>query len=248
VDSSDDNEFYDCTISDLTSGGAPTTYGVYMVSGSDENIISRAKIFKGEGPPIDDGVYMQGCSDDFILDSDIFDCLGGISIHDKSTHTISGNTIYGNKYGIYLTRTWDNIITENEIRDNREGIWLINSSNNTIERNKIVNNTGWDTGVHITEGSDGNKIHWNCFIDNVPQAWDDGHDNNWDYNFWSDYPQWGEYNISGAAGSKDHHTLRECGGSPQPAAVPALTPLGIIALVGLLSVVLAVSISIGRKR
>jgi len=170
---------------------------------SDNNTISRAKIFKGAGPPINYGVYMENC-------------------------------------------TW-NTINESEIRDNGEGIRLINSDNNTIERNMIKRN-GLDTGVNVTDGSDGNEIHWNCFIDNEPQAWDDGHDNNWDYNFWSDYPQWGEYNIPGAAGSKDHHTLRECGGSPQPAAVPALTPLGIIALVGLLSVVLAVSIRIGRKR
>ena len=249
---SDDNEFYDCTISDLTAGGAPTTYGVYMDE-SDNNTISQAKIFKGAGPPIDCGVYMQGCSDDFILDSDIFDCYYGIYIDDKSTHTISGNKIYGNDFvGIYLTRTWDNIITENEIRDNGEGILIEESSfNNTIERNMIKRN-GVDTGVYLTTGSYENEIHENCFIDNVPQAYDDviGGNNDWDRNYWSPPP--GEpgdpYLIPGDAGSRDNDPLPYCPGRKPPAKVPALTPTGIIALIGLLSVVLAVSIRIGRKR
>jgi len=131
LSNSDDNEFYDCTISDLTAGGALTSYGVYMVSGSDNNIISRAKIFRGGGPIIDYGVYMDNCTLNSIVDS--------------------------------------------EIRDNGHGIWVNQSSNNTIERNMIVNNKGGKkTGVHITEGSDANEIHENCFYNNEPyQAWDD---------------------------------------------------------------------------
>jgi parallel beta-helix repeat protein len=198
---------------------------------------------------------MQGCSDDFILDSNISDCEYGIYIDDDSpgAHTMSSNTIYDNTYGIYLTETDDNIITENEIRDNGHGVWVEHSNNNTIERNMIVNNTMPDTGVHITDYSDENEIHENCFIGNEPQAWDDlmGESNNWDRNYWSPPPGGpDDYTIPGAAGSKDNDPLDECplGEGPPPARVPALTPLGIIALVGLLSVVLALSIRGKRKK
>lgn len=75
---------------------------------------------------------------------------------------------------------------------------------------------------------------------------DNGTDNNWDGNYWSDYPQVGVYEILGTAGSKDNHTLSRC--PLIPARVPELTPTGIIILVGLLSVVLAVSISIRREK
>ena len=246
---SDNNEFYDCTISDLTAGVPPTSYGVYIAGGSDNNIISRAKIFRGAGPRIDYGITMRGCFDNFILYSNVSDCNYGIHIDDDSpgAHTMSGNTIYDNTYGIYLIYTWDNIITENEIRDNGHGVWVEDSNNNTIERNMIVNNTAGGTGVHITDYSDENEIHENCFIGNEPQAWDDfeGFSNNWTGNYWSDYTPPGPYSIEGNANSEDSSPLDECPlgeGPPTPARVPALTPIGIIALIGLLSVIAAMNI------
>ena len=57
----------------------------------------------------------------------------------------------------------------------------------------------------------GRHIPENCFIDNEPQAWDDGTDNNWIGNYWSP-PSGGSSNyiIPGAAGSEDKDPLDEC--------------------------------------
>jgi parallel beta-helix repeat protein len=244
------------------------SYGIYMEH-VDNNVYNNTE----------DGIYLEFNSNyNTIADNNVSENNNGIALstvapnnyNDIINNTVNSNKKYGiylkngerhnnitdntvseNEVGICLEDAHHNLIKDNNITDNEHGILINQSSSNTLERNMIMNNTEWDTGVHITEGSDYNEIHENCFYNNEPQAYDDGHDNDWDYNFWSDYPQWGEYNIPGAAGSKDNHTLRECGGSsqpPQPAAVPALTPLGIIALVGLLSVVLAMSISIRRKK
>jgi len=250
--------------------------GIYLFS-SNNNTIDTNNVYNNT----EDGIYLEFDSNyNTITNNNVSENNNGIALSTVASNNyndIINNTVNSNKkYGIYLkngesyNNITDNTVSENEIgicledahynlikdnniTDNEHGILINQSSSNTLERNMIMNNTEWDTGVHITEGSDYNEIHENCFYDNEPQAYDDGHDNDWDYNFWSDYPQWGVYDIPGTAGSKDHHTLKECGGSPQPpqpAAVPALTPIGIIALVGLLSVVLAVSISIsiGRKR
>jgi len=142
-------------------------------------------------------------------------------------------------------------ISNNEITDNWHGIWLDDSSYNTILKNKIARNSEIGTGLHLDEGSNYNKIHTNCFINNTPQAIDNGTGNIFYGNFWSDYVPPGPYNISGTANNADNNPLDECPlGKPPapPARVPALTPIGLIALVGLLSVIAAVSITVRKKR
>jgi parallel beta-helix repeat protein len=81
--------------------------------------------------------------------------------------------------------TWDNKILGNDIRDNDHGVWVDDSYNNTIVRNMIVNNTrgAWDTGVHLTDNTQDNEIHENCFYDNEPHAVDDGTNNDWTGNY-----------------------------------------------------------------
>ena len=149
----------------------------------------------------------------------------GIYLKNGERHNnITDNTVSENEVGICLEDAHHNLVKDNDVVDNKHGIWVNQSSNNTIEWNMIVNNTGGATGMNVTNLSTNNEIHSNCFIDNKPyQAWDDVQDgnNDWDSNYWSDYPQWGEYDIPGTAGSKDHSTLKECGGSLRPARVPA---------------------------
>jgi hypothetical protein len=108
----------------------------------------------------------------------------------------------------------------------------------------IENNTGTPTGAHIDADSNDNEIHYNCFIDNVPQAWDDGAHNNWDYNFWSDLPVRGSvYPIQGSALSQDTYTLSECPSDRQPEKqVPTLTPIGMILLIACISMFAAIFI------
>ena len=162
--------------------------------------------------------------------------------------TVTGNTIVNNSgYGIGIF-TDNATISNNEITENTHGLW-VNSSYNTIVRNMIARNSEADTGVHLTEYAKYNEIHENCFFDNVPQAMDNGIGNNWNRNYWSPPPGGPDnYTIPGTAGSKDHNPLSSC---PLIAAkVPSLTPIGLIALAGLLSVIAAVSIrtTVSKKR
>jgi len=174
----------------------------------------------------------------------------GITSDYSSNNLISKNKVSDNYYGVYLSYAQWETITENEIKDNSHGIQVEHSDNNTIERNMIVDNKGGGkTGVHVDSGSDENEIHGNCFFDNEPyQAWDDfsaGSSNHWDGNYWE--PEPGEPGdpllIPGAAGSRDNNPLGYC---PMCVQAPALTPIGLIALVGLLSA-LAV-LTMRRKR
>ena len=140
-------------------------------------------------------------------------------------------------------------ISNNEITDNENGIWLDNSGYNKILRNKIARNSVMDTGVHLTDGSNYNEIRTNCFYNNTPQAYDDGYGNDWNGNYWSPPPggEPGNYSIPPTFTSKDNDPLPNCPLGKPPVKVPELTPIGIIALVGILSVMLAFA-TLRRKR
>jgi parallel beta-helix repeat protein len=180
--------------------------------------------------PDGDGIYLHG-----------YDL--GTSLYDNALATfgnflIQSNIIAGGHHGISLFT--DNVtISDNEINENDHGIW-VDSGYNEIVRNMIVDNSG-ATGVHATANSSDNGIRENCFIDNVPQALDNGTGNDWDGNYWSPPPGGtGNYNIAGSAASEDTNPLDVCplGESPisAPAPVPALTPPGMMLMIGLLAV------------
>jgi len=159
---------------------------------------------------------------------------------------MDGNTILNAEYGIYFYETDNFTISNNEIMDGDHGIYLDGSSNNTVVWNTIVNNTAGATGAHVNELSNDNELDLNCFYDNVPyQAVDNGTNNTFSSNFYSDYAGTGPYLIEGTANNSDNNPLDECpvGGAPAVIErVPAVTPLGLIALVGVLSAVLGMRI------
>ena len=150
-------------------------------------------------------------------------------------------------YGFWIGgKSSRNEILDGEITNCGHGIWIKFGSANRIKRNIIRDNT-IDTGVHLESQANDTEIHGNCLFDNVHQAMDNGTGNNWDRNFWSPPPSGpGNYTIPGTAGRKDHNPLSSC--PLIPAKVPTLTPIGIIALIGLLSVIAAMSIKIMKRR
>ena len=94
--------------------------------------------------------------------------LLGTNTYAVSYNTISGNSITGSRYGMYLRWAHNNEINENTITDCRMGIQI--------------------------RFSDGNLIFHNNFIDNRNGAYDDNPSNNdWHHpellegNYWSDY-------------------------------------------------------------
>ena len=138
--------------------------------------------------------------------------MAGIKIGLGNYNEISHNTIFDNRYGIFLQESDENAIIYNTIHDNDEGIFLVGSAYNTITDNIIEHNTNRLTGLNIIAGKD-NEIHRNCFIDNIAQAADSGTNNDWDGNYWSDYtgtPPY--YQIpAGSTDARDNDPLDYCG-------------------------------------
>ena len=155
------------------------------------------------------------------------DCSGNLNkgiylACSSDNNTLTGNNCSDTSCSIYLYDSSDNnTLTENICLDHCSyGIVLLRySSGNTIERNMIENRIGWGTGVHVDDSSNYTEIHENCFIDNVPQASDDGTGNNWTGNFWYPPPGGLDYNISGSAGSEDTEPLDVCPLTGPPAAL-----------------------------
>jgi parallel beta-helix repeat protein len=119
--------------------------------------------------------------------------------------------------GIYMNNASNCVIKNNKIINCGQRLLIVSGSSNIIEENIIRDNTIAGAGVRIESSATNTGIHENCFIDNVPQAWDDGRANNWIGNYWSQPPGGqGNYIIPGAAGSEDKDPLDECILTGQP--------------------------------
>jgi parallel beta-helix repeat protein len=198
---------------------------------------------------IPSGIYLLGLdSPDWntIRGNIVYNYGEGIYIIAGHHNEIIANRVFNNEIGIRLESSSDyNSISYNNIHNNEHGIELLSSSNNTIIRNIIENNTIVNTGVRLLDGSNDNEVHFNCFINNLPQARDNGLRNNWDNNFWSDYPvEGGIYDIPvGTTDSQDHYTLRECPKEKRPPTqVSTLIPMGMLLLIGLISLLAVIVI------
>ena len=146
--------------------------------------------------PIRAGIYMNNASNCVIISNRIMNI----------TTTVNYSAV-----GIAIYNSSGNAIQNGAILNCGQGIWIASGSENRIEGNKIQNNSIAGTGVRLESGVINTGIHENCFIDNVPQAWDDGTYNNWVSNFWSQPPGGtGNYTIPGAAGSADTDHLNVC--------------------------------------
>nr|CBH39401.1 hypothetical secreted protein, containing PEGA domains [uncultured archaeon]CBH39888.1 hypothetical secreted protein, containing PEGA domains [uncultured archaeon] len=146
--------------------------------------------------PIRAGIYMNNASNCVIISNRIMNI----------TTTVNYSAV-----GIAIYNSSGNAIQNGAIINCGQGIWIASGSANRIEGNRIQNNSIAGTGVRLESGVTNTGIHENCFIDNVPQAWDDGTYNNWVSNFWSQPPGGtGNYTIPGAAGSADTDHLDVC--------------------------------------
>ncbi len=149
--------------------------------------------------PLQAGIYMNNASNCVIKNSSIMNI------------SVMGNC---SAIGIAVFNTSGTAISNGEITNCEHGILIASGSNNTIEGNIIRNNTL--VGVCIASGGINTEIHENCFVNNEPQAIDDGTGNNWTSNYWSPMPG-GNYTIPGAAESEDSDPLDECPLIEEPA-------------------------------
>ncbi|MHA1976594.1 MAG: ABC transporter substrate-binding protein [Candidatus Hodarchaeales archaeon] len=144
----------------------------------------------------------------------------GIAMVTSNNNLITSNTIYGNGWGgILVEDSTDNTIESNAVHDNSgNGIKLETSISNTdISHNVIYDNEFYGIAIDVT--SNDNAVVTNDFLNNNiggSQAADNGFDNVFAYNYWSDWTSPdldvdgivdAPYSIEGNSNNQDQYPL-----------------------------------------
>jgi parallel beta-helix repeat protein len=149
----------------------------------------------------------------WIKDNDIsHNQNNGICLYDSYNGTITNNHIENNTIGINVefgvANGLFNVISNNDVINNYgTGINVLGNDNNTLTNNLISNNNGY--GVTIVN-SQFNIINFNIFNANIgisSQALDNGTNNVFNNNYWSDLTNPDSYSIDGSAGNFDNSPL-----------------------------------------
>ncbi|MHB1273597.1 MAG: nitrous oxide reductase family maturation protein NosD [Rhodanobacter sp.] len=154
------------------------------------------------------GVHQMYAQRETLRDNISFDNVAGMALMSSSHLRVDGNHIFNDSsYGILFNYDTYNDIRGNEIRgitgeldadgkviDGAEGkaMFVYNSEFNEIHGNLITNSP---IGIHVTAGSQDNKVYGNAFLNNqvqvkyvqnVAEEWS----LNGSGNYWSDYLGW----------------------------------------------------------
>ncbi len=152
----------------------------------------------------------------------------GIYLMGSYNNTLMSNTIYDSKeHGILCYRSNDTTIESNNINNNKLYGILLNDSNYAESYENWIYDNG-EIGINCTSSSGNNQFYENVFLRNQKHAVDDGSNNFWNSttigNYWDNLTgpdanpvdgivdaQYGPYNISGSAQSKDYLPIAEDG-------------------------------------
>lgn len=177
------------------------------------------------------GIWLEGSDYNLIEDSIInSNSFTGIYCYVGISNTISNNTCMYQGIGIYFEESSYSIVTSNKIVSNSEGIWLFG----TAISNAITNNTCSDNSIAVELDSytENNDILWNIF-ESISgwNCYDDGINNTFDHNYWSDYDGIDE-NLDGI-GDYPYQINGTMGGVRNQDLNPLIFPLGRLPLVWL---------------
>jgi parallel beta-helix repeat protein len=159
-------------------------------------------------------VYMQHVNDSTVENCDIYDGVYGIYAESSERVLISNCNIHDNSDDVYLYTTTYMTISNCRILSNQHGVYLDSSDHVRMEYCDLKNNSLgiWHNPAFNCE------IHYNNFNKTYGNAQDDGQQNSWDRNYWSDYKGvdanndgYGDtlYNIIGSANAKDNTPLMQ---------------------------------------
>ncbi|UCE13131.1 MAG: right-handed parallel beta-helix repeat-containing protein [Candidatus Heimdallarchaeota archaeon] len=179
------------------------------------------------------GVSAVFCSHLTISNNTLHDNRWGINLHHYTNKTtLINNTGYNNRGDIFLYLTYDNMVCNNRVgnnslygitleasenttisnnivfKTNLHGIHLWGAENNTIAQNIIFDNL--KDGIITDELSKYNFVQFNDFSRNNAegsQAVDNGSNNVFAHNYWSDWTGTGTYLIDGTTENQDSSPL-----------------------------------------
>jgi parallel beta-helix repeat protein len=126
-------------------------------------------------------------------------------------NTCRNNDIFG---GIYIRESDSNTFANNTCIQNKEGMDFASGIHNIITNNTCKENQ--NSGLYFDTAAIQNNITWNFLVANALTARDQGEDNIFDYNAYSDYTGVDNdndgigdtpYHIPGLAGNQDLHPL-----------------------------------------
>ena len=154
------------TITGNTLSGSVYGHGIYIITRSNNNVVTKNVIFANSN--------------------------AGINLLSAHYNLISDNILKSNIMGLWigsiLSASNGNIIANNTVTSNQRRGIEVSGDENVIINNTVVGN---EEGIYIREGA-GNRIYHN-HLNNRKNAYD-GESNIWDNgyssggNYWSDYP------------------------------------------------------------
>jgi parallel beta-helix repeat protein len=187
-------------VSDNTVYGNANS-GVHLLLTNDSEVVNNEIYENGQN-----GIFLENSSGNLLAHNSVK--RNGVEAGLASLNSFNG--FLGS--GIFLDPSEDNVVDSNVVEGNVYGIYLEDSSGNEIKRNVLLDNTLY--GVFFDGSSDENSVFENDFIRNNPdgksQANDDGSNNDFLSNYWSDHENPNEpYPIDGEAGNEDPNPAKE---------------------------------------
>ncbi len=230
-------------------------HGIYLVSSSYNNLTNNTANSNNEY-----GIRLSSSSNNNLTNNTAYNnTQRGIYLYDHSNYNIlTNNNAYNNTWeGIYLRSSSNNTLMENTANSNYCGIYLYSSSNNNVSCNWVQNNSGY--GFYLYYGSTGNTIERNNIVMNGVSQGDGSY--HWQFyndqsndveaknNWWgTDVPSEIAASIREDTGNVSYEPFLDSPSpcapgyrQPAPIQVPAFSAIGLLALIGILSVVLAVA-------
>jgi len=189
-------------------------YGIYTAgdynSHSDGNLISNNTVCNSNY-----GIYQSVYSSSNTIVNNI--CRNntyGAYIYMSQSSTIHDNTLDNNAYGIYVYICQSCTIHNNTFSNNTYGLYLFYTQGQTVVRwNSMISN---QIGLFLDTYVSGCVFNWNVFSNVENNTVDNGSNNMFDHNYWSDYGgadldlDWiGDtgYHIHGASNNNDTHPI-----------------------------------------